>query len=99
MHLVLRKDHIRVLVSPSKGKSVELFKQAHTLATGEWYRVRSGFRGETMTATFDETPITVMAPCIAVQEISFGLGGDSDGSEGENAGALEFRRLKNTCTP
>jgi hypothetical protein len=52
-----------------------------------------------MTATFDETPITVMAPCIAVQEISFGLGGDSDGSEGENAGALEFRRLKNTCTP
>jgi hypothetical protein len=52
-----------------------------------------------MKATFDDTPITVMAPCIAVQELSFGLGGDSGGSEGENAGALEFRRLKNTCTP
>jgi hypothetical protein len=99
VHLVLRKDHIRVLASPSKGESVELFKQAHPLAIGEWHRVRLGFSGETMTATFDDTPITAMAPCVAVQELSFGLGGDSGGSEGENAGAMEFRRLKNTCTP
>jgi hypothetical protein len=38
--------------------------------------------------------ITTNNPCIAEEKITFGLGGDSGGPEGEKAGALEFRKLK-----
>ena len=31
---------------------------------------------------------------IAEEKLTFGLGGDSGGPEGEKAGALEFRKLK-----
>jgi hypothetical protein len=99
VHLVMGKDHIRVLGHPKKGESIELFKQAHSLAIGEWHRVKLEFKGETMTATVDDTPITATAPFIAEQKLSFGLGGESGGPEGEKAGALEFRHLKVTATP
>jgi len=99
VHFVMGKDHIRVLGHPKKGESVELFKQAHSLAIGEWHRVKLEFKGATMTATVNDTPITATAPFIAEQKHSFGLGGESGGPEGEKAGALEFRKLKITATP
>ncbi len=99
VHLVMGKDHTRVLAHPKQGESIELFKQAHSLAIGEWHRVKLEFKGVAMTATVNDTPITATAPCIAEQKLSFGLGGESGGPEGEKAGALEFRRLKVTATP
>jgi hypothetical protein len=37
--------------------------------------------------------------CIAEEELSFGLGGDSGGPQGEKAGAWEFRKLKIKSKP
>ena len=99
VHLVMGKDHLRVLAHPKKGESVGLLKQDHSLTVEEWHRVRLEFKGATMTATIDNTSITATDPCIAEQKLSFGLGGESGGPEGEKAGALEFRRLKITATP
>ncbi|NBV86876.1 MAG: hypothetical protein EBS01_11600, partial [Verrucomicrobia bacterium] len=64
-----------------------------------WHRVRLEFKADTLTATIDNTSITATHPCIAEQKLSFGLGGESGGPEGEKAGALEFRGLKITAAP
>jgi hypothetical protein len=93
------KDHLRVFAHPKKGESVELLKQDNPLTTDEWHRVRLELKGDTLTAAIDKTQITATAPCIADQKLSFGLGGESGGPEGEKAGALEFRALKITTTP
>lgn len=99
VHLVMGKDHLRVLAHPSKGESVEVRKQENPLTPGDWHRVRLEFKGATITATIDNTSIIATHSCLAEQKLSFGLGGDSGGPEGEKAGALEFRRLKITATP
>jgi sugar phosphate isomerase/epimerase len=99
VHLVMGKDHLRVLAHPKKGESVELLKQDNPLTIDEWHRVRLELKGDTLTATIDKTRITAIARCIADQKLSFGLGGESGGPEGEKAGALEFRGLKITTTP
>ena len=99
VHLVMGKDHLRVLGHPSKAKAIELLKQDNPLALEEWHRVRLEFKGATLTATIDNTSITATDPCIAEQKLSFGLGGESGGPEGEKAGALEFRKLKVTTAP
>lgn len=99
VHLVMGKDHLRVLAHPNKAKAVELLKQDSPLALDEWHHVKLEFKGVTLTATIDNTSITATDPCIAEQKLSFGLGGESGGPEGEKAGALEFRRLKITSTP
>ena len=99
VHLVMGKDHLRVLAHPKKGESVELLKQDNPLTIDEWHRVRLELKGDTLTATIDKTRITAIAPCIADQKLSFGLGGESGGPGGEKAGALEFRALKITTTP
>jgi hypothetical protein len=96
VHLVMGKDHLRVFAHPKKGESVGLLKQDNPLTLGEWHRVRLEFKGDTLTATIDNTSITATAPCIAEQKLSFGLGGESGGPDGEKAGALEFRGLRIT---
>ena len=96
VHLVMGKDQLRILAHPKKGESDELLKQPATLATGEWHRVKIEFQGPTLTATVNGQTITASHPCIAEEKLTFGLGGDSGGAEGEKAGALEFRRLKIT---
>lgn len=98
-HLVMAKDQLRILAHPKKGETLELLKQPHTLATGEWHRVRMEFKGSTLNAQVDGTAISATHDCIAEPKLTFGLGGESGGPEGEKAGALEFRNLRITSTP
>jgi hypothetical protein len=94
VHVVMGKDQLRVLAHAKKGETVELIKQPARLTVGEWHRVKIEFKGPTITATVNDKLITASNPCIAEEKLTFGLGGDSGGPEGEKAGALEFRKLK-----
>jgi hypothetical protein len=94
VHLVMAKDQLRVLAHPKKGESIELLKQPAKLAVAEWHRVRLAVKGATLNATIDGQTITASNPCIAEEKLTFGLGGESGGPEGEKAGALEFRKLR-----
>ncbi|MCB1277960.1 family 16 glycoside hydrolase [Prosthecobacter sp.] len=94
VHLVMGKDTLRILAHPKKGENVELLKQPNVLAVGDWHHVKIVFRGETITATVDDKTVSASSPCIAETKQTFGLGGDSGGPEGDEAGALEFRQLK-----
>lgn len=96
VHLVMGKDQLRVLAHPKKGENVELLKQPNTLAIDKWHHVRLEFKGDTLTAKIDDKEISATNKCIAEEKLTFGLGGDSGGPEGEKAGALEFRKLKIT---
>jgi len=93
VHLVMSKDQLRILAHPKKGETKELVKVPAKLAIGEWHRVKLVFKGQTMTATIDGQTLSAENPCIAEEKLTFGLGGDSGGPEGEKAGALEFRGL------
>ena len=93
VHLVMSKDQLRILAHPKKGETKELIKVPAKLALGEWHRVKLVFKGQTMTATIDGLTLSAENPCIAEEKLTFGLGGDSGGPEGEKAGALEFRGL------
>ena len=93
VHLVMSKDQLRILAHPKKGETKELIKVPAKLALGEWHRVKLVFKGPTMTATIDGQTLSAENPCIAEEKLTFGLGGDSGGPEGEKAGALEFRGL------
>ncbi len=96
VHLVMGRDQVRLLAHPKKGETVELVKHAGSLAPDSWHRVRMTFSGETLKAMIDDREITASHPCIAEEKLTFGLGGDSGGPEGEAAGALEFRSLRVT---
>jgi hypothetical protein len=96
VHLVMGKDQLRILAHPKKGETKELLKTPAKLAVGDWHRVKLVFKGPTMTATIDDQTISAENACIAEEKLTFGLGGDSGGPEGEKAGALEFRSLKIT---
>jgi hypothetical protein len=96
VHLVMGKDQLRILAHPTKGETKELLKTPAKLAVGEWHRVKLVFKGPTMIATINGQTISAENPCIAEEKVTFGLGGDSGGPEGEKAGALEFRGLKIT---
>ena len=93
VHLVIGKDQLRILAHPKKGETKELLKMPANLAVGDWHRVKLVFKGPTMAATIDGQTISAENPCIAEEKLTFGLGGDSGGPEGEKAGALEFRGL------
>lgn len=97
VHLVMGRDALRILAHPKKGETTELLKQSDTLAADEWHRVKIEFKGPTMNATVNGRTITTSNPCIAEEKLTFGLGGDSGGPEGEKAGALQFRKLKITA--
>ena len=97
VHLVMGRDGLRILAHPKKGETTELLKQSDTLAADEWHRVKIEFKGPTMNATVNGRTITTSNPCIAEEKLTFGLGGDSGGPEGEKAGALKFRKLKITA--
>jgi hypothetical protein len=94
LHLVMAKDTIRVIAHPAKGETKELLKVPAKLASGEWHRVRLELRGGSLSAVVDDQKVAAEHACIAEAKMTFGLGGDSGGPEGEKAGALEFRKLK-----
>lgn len=94
VHLLMAKDALRVIAHPKKEETADLLNQPNTLAPGEWHRVKIAFKGPKMMAAIDDKTITVSHACIAEEKLTFGLGGDSGGPEGEKVGALEFRRLK-----
>jgi len=99
VHVVMGKDQLRILAHPKKGETAELLKQPAKLAVGEWHHMKIEFKGSTITVTVNDRLITATTPCIAEEKLTFGLGGDSGGPEGEKAGALEFRKLKITGAP
>jgi len=99
VHVVMGKDQLRILGHPKKGETVELLKQPAKLAVGEWHRMKIEFKGPTLSATINDKIITANNPCIAEEKLTFGLGGDSGGPEGEKAGALEFRKLRIIAKP
>lgn len=96
VHLVMSKDQLRILAHPKKGETKELLTTPAKLAVGDWHQVKLVFKGPTMSATIDGQTISAENACIAEEKLTFGLGGDSGGPEGEKAGALEFRSLKIT---
>jgi hypothetical protein len=99
VHLVMGKDRVRILAHPKKGETVELLSQPDALAVGQWHRVKIDFKGPQIVGTIDDKTFTATHECIADEKLSFGLGGDSGGPEGEKAGALEFRKLKISSRP
>lgn len=94
VHLVVSRDQIRIIGHAKRGESDNLLKQSHQIKTGQWYRARVQFHGNKMIASVNENQYRVKADYIAERKLTFGLGGDSGGPEGEKAGALEFRNLR-----
>ena len=97
VHLVMGKDQLRILAHPKKGETQKLLKQEHALAVGEWHHVRMEFKGALLTASVDGKEVSASHACIGETKLTFGLGGESGGPEGEAAGALEFRNLRITA--
>ncbi|MCB1232137.1 MAG: hypothetical protein KDN19_17860 [Verrucomicrobiae bacterium] len=94
VHLVMGKDQLRILAHPKMGETLELLKEDRPLTVGEWHRVKMVFSGPQLTATIDDHSVSATHACIAEEKLTFGLGGDSGGPDGEKAGALEFRKLR-----
>lgn len=93
VHVVMSKDTFSIITHPKSEEKTELLKQANALAVGEWHRVKIVFQGAKITVTLDDKTFTATQGCLAENKLSFGLGGDSGGPQGEKAGALEFRKL------
>ena len=94
VHLVMAKDAIRIISHPAKGETKELLKVPAKLAAGEWHRVHLELRGASLSAVVDDQKVSAEHACLSEEKLTFGLGGESGGPEGEKAGALEFRKLK-----
>jgi hypothetical protein len=90
-HLVMTTKELRILAHPKKGENKELAKVTATLLPEAWHHVRIVFSGDKLEATVDDHVIRAAAPCIAEERLAFG-------PTGEQAGALEFRRLRVTST-
>jgi hypothetical protein len=60
--------------------------------------VKIEVKGQRLSATIDGKTFTAESPIIAEEKLAFGLGGESGGPDGEQAGALEFRQLQVTKT-
>lgn len=99
VHVLITKDQLRVIAHPKKGETLDLAKELRALNAGEWHRVKIEIKGAALTATVDGRPVTVSNPCLAEEKMTFGLGGDSGGPEGEKVGSLEFRSFKITAAP
>jgi hypothetical protein len=94
VHVVMGKDQLRIIANPKKGENLELIKEPFTLEAGAWHHVKIEIKGPVITVNLNGKVFTAEAPAIAEEKLTFGLGGDSGGPEGEKAGALEFRKLK-----
>jgi hypothetical protein len=99
VHVVMGRDTLRILAHPKPGENQELLKQPNPLAVGQWHRVKIEFHGPRIIAMVDGQTFTATHDCIREQKLSFGLGGDSGGPAGEQAGALEFRKLEISTLP
>ncbi len=96
-HLVMTTKELRILAHPKKGETKELAKAPAGLPAEAWRRVRITFKGGKLEAEVDGNSVRAEHPCLAEEKLTFGLGGESGGPEGEKAGALEFRRLRVTA--
>jgi hypothetical protein len=96
-HLVMTTKELRILAHPKKGETKELAKAPAGLPAEAWRRVRITFKGVKLEAEVDGNSVRAEHPCLAEEKLTFGLGGESGGPEGEKAGALEFRRLRVTA--
>lgn len=94
VHLVMSADTVRILAHPQKGATLELLKEPAFLTAGEWHHVEIAFIGTSFTASIDGKTYSVSHDCIAEEKLTFGLGGDSGGTGGGKAGALEFCALR-----
>lgn len=94
VHVVMGRDRVRIIAHPRKGENAVLVDRKIDLPADRWHPVRIAFEGDAATVTVGGETITANHPCIAEQKHSFGLGGDSGGPEGEQAGAIEFRGLR-----
>ena len=99
VHLVMGKDALRILAHPNPGKNQELLKEPNSLAVGDWHRVKIEFRGPQIKATVDDKTFEATHDCIAEEKLTFGLGGDSGGPDGEKAGDVGVRKLKISSLP
>ncbi|MEY3958673.1 MAG: Gluconolactonase precursor [Verrucomicrobiota bacterium] len=96
-HLVMTTKELRILAHPKKGETKELAKAPAGLPAEAWRRVRITFKGGKLEAEVDGNSVRAEHPCLGEEKLTFGLGGESGGPEGEKAGALEFRRLRVTA--
>jgi hypothetical protein len=93
VHLVMARDHLRILAHPRKGETLELARLPTTLAPQAWHKVKLSFQGTSVSVLVNGQSLSAEHGCLAEEKQTFGLGGDSGGPEGEQAGALEFRSL------
>jgi len=93
VHLVMARDHLRILAHPRKGETAELARVPAKLDAEVWHRVKLSFKGGLVTAVVDGQLLSAEHACLAEKKQTFGLGRDSGGPEGEKAGALEFKNL------
>lgn len=99
VHLVVSRDQIRVLGHAKKGASENLLQKPHQIETDQWYHAQVQFDGPEMIVLVDGQKFSVQADYIAERKLTFGLGGDSGGPAGEQAGTLEFRNLTISPAP
>lgn len=98
VHVVLGRDQLRILAHPTKEEVVELIREPEVIEGSAWHRVKIEFKAEKITAALDGRTFTASHSCLAETKLTFGLGGDSGGPDGELAGALEFRNLRASAT-
>ena len=99
-YTILAVMGISALVGLLRGfvrETVSLLEKPNALAVGTWHAVRIEFKGPAITATVDGRRFAATSEGINEEKLTFGLGGDSGGPEGEKAGALEFRKLRITA--
>jgi len=92
-HVVMGRDTLRFLAHPKKDETTTLLSESYALAPEVWHSVKIEVSGQKLSATIDGKTFSAESPCVGEEKLTFGLGGDSGGPDGEKAGALEFRKL------
>ncbi len=91
------KNQVRVLVHPrggGKAEPLELLAESRPIAPVVWHSAIVKLAGTKLTVTLDGHTLAAEHTALNVMKTNLGLGGDSGGSEGEKAGALEFKELR-----
>ena len=95
-HVVMGRDTLRFLTHPKKDETATLLSESDPLAPEVWHTVKIELTGQKLSVTIDGKTFAAESLCIGEEKLTFGLGGDSGGPDGEKAGALEFRNLQVT---